>query len=126
MPTLSKSGEVNRSSASALDRRVCETTFSPTALNARSLILPRSSALSALMDLALEAFDGEGGVVTTEAKTIAQDCVDFAIDADVGSVVEIELGIRVVVVDRWRDDTVADHHRTDDGFDRASSAEHVT
>ena len=43
------------------------------------------------MDLVLEAFDGEGGVVTTEAKAVAEDSVDFSIDADVGSVVEIEV-----------------------------------
>src|SRR5438045_8717962 len=77
------------------------------------------------MDLVLEAFDGEGGVVTTEAKAVAEDSVDFPVDADVGSIVEIQLGIRMMVVDgRWNY-SVSNHHRADDGLDCAVGPQHV-
>src|SRR6185437_2377480 len=91
----------------------------------RSLIFPRSSASPALMELVLEAFDGEGGIVPTEAKTVAENGVYFALDANVGRVVEIELGIGVLVVDCRRYDAIADDHGADHGFDRARCAQHV-
>src|SRR5438045_7555527 len=82
MPTASRSGDVKSSMASDCVRRVSLATFSPIALNPRSLIFPRSSASSPPMDLVLEALDGEGGVVTTEAKAVAEDSIDFPVDAD--------------------------------------------
>src|SRR4051812_26630252 len=99
MPTPRRSGEVKRISASLPVRRLPSTTLSPMGLKARSEILPRSTEISALTASALEASDGEGGVVPTEAKTVAENSVDIPLDADVGCVVEIELGIRLVVVD---------------------------
>src|SRR6476659_6320839 len=64
--------------------------------------------------LVLEALDGEGGVMSTEAEAVAENGVYVALDGLIGSVVEVELRIGVLVVDRWWDDTGADHHRADD------------
>src|SRR5690349_7068454 len=125
MPTPSRSGDVKRSSASALVRRVWDATFSPTARRAGSEILPRSRAIPVVIASAVEAPDGEGGVVTTEAKAVAEHRVDRSLDADVGGVVEVELGIRILVVDRRRDDSGADDHGADDSLDGAGGAEHV-
>src|SRR5256714_8012057 len=126
MPSPSRSVEVKRSFASACESRVSDATFSPKARSWRSLIFPRSSASSALMDSVLEAFDGKGGVVTTEAKAVAEDSVNLPVDANVGSVVEIQLGVRMMVVDGRRNYPVLDHHRADDCFDSAGGAKHVT
>src|SRR5947207_14630399 len=126
MPIPNRSGVVKRYEAFECESRVPAATFSPMALNSRSLIFPMSSASSALMDLVLEAFDGEGGVMPTEAKTVAENSVDFPLDANVGCVVEIELRIGVLVVNGRRNDAVADHHRADHGLYVHRGAEHVS
>src|ERR1700680_5080645 len=107
--------------------RVCGATFSPTTLRAGSLILAMSSEISGggVIGSGLVTLDGESGVVTTEAKTIAQNGVDVALDGSVGRVVEVELGLRSVVVDRWRNDARSHNHGTNDGFDRTGRAQHV-
>src|SRR6202795_4894031 len=118
MPMPRRSDDVKCGSASAWRRRVCDAPFSPTALSARSVIFARSSEISAggVIGSALVAFDGEGGVVPTEAKTIAENGFDVALDGGVGSVVEVELGLGIVVVDRWGNDACSHDHRADDGF----------
>src|ERR1700675_2593242 len=128
MPMPRRSDDVKSSSASACERRVCDATFSPTALSARSVIFARSSEISGggVIGSALVAFDGEGGVVPTEAKTIAEDGVDVALDRGVGGVVEVELGIGILVVDRRRNDARSHNHRADDRLDGARGAQHVT
>src|SRR3979409_913369 len=110
MPMPRRSGDVNSSLASSCERRVRDATFSPTILTARSVIFARSSEISGwgIIGSALEAFDGEGGVVPTEAKTIAENSVDVALDGRVGGVVEVELGIGVLVVDRRRNNARPD------------------
>src|SRR5436190_18481342 len=125
MPSPSRSGDVNSSSASAWERRVSDATFSPTARNARSEILPRSSDAVAVIS-ALEALDGEGGVMATEAEAVAEYCGHVTVHALVGSEVEVELRIRVLVVDRRRNDSSSDDHAADDCFDGTCSAEHVS
>src|SRR5438045_9385024 len=113
MPTASRSGDVKSSMASDCVRRVSLATFSPIALNPRSLIFPRSSASSPPMDLVLEAFDGEGGVVTTEAKAVAEDSGDLPGDADDGRGVESQLGIRMMGGDRRRNYIMSNNQRSD-------------
>ena len=63
--------------------------------------------------------EAQDDVVSTEAKAVAEDGVDFSIDADVGSVVEIEVRLGMVVIDRRRDHAVADDHRAYDSLNRA-------
>src|SRR5437667_3150160 len=95
------------------------------ALSFRSKIFPRSSEVSPLTVLTREASDGEGGVVPTEAKAIADYGVDFAINADVGCKVEIEIGIGMVVVDRGGNHPVDDNHCAYHRLDRSCRSEHV-
>src|SRR3954469_16537384 len=121
-----RSGVEKSSSASLFDKRWPAATFSPTVLRVGSVILSRLSALGEVMASAREAPDGQCGVVPAEAEAVAEYCVHIPLDTNVGSVVQIELGIRRLVVDgRWNDST-PDDHRADDGFDRACCAQHVT
>src|SRR5688500_18375977 len=125
-PTLIKSGEVKRTSASASERRVPVSTFSPIARNCLSATRPRSNETSRFIESAGEALDGEGGVMPTKAEAVAEYRGNLAIDANVRSVVQIELRIRILVVDRGRDHSVAHHQGADDELDCAGGAKHVT
>src|SRR5688500_14263735 len=113
-PTLIKSGEANRTSASASERRVAAPTFSPIVRSCLSAVRPGASETSRFIESAGEALDGEGGVVPTKAEAVAEYRGNLAIDADVRSVVEIELRIRMLVVDRGRDHSVSHHQGADD------------
>src|SRR2546423_213666 len=126
MPMPSRSGELKSSSASECERRVPDNTFSPTALRPRSPMLPRSSEISGVICSALVALDGEGAVVPTEAEAIAEDRVYFAFDGGIGRVVEVELGIRMMIVDRGRNDAIADDERADHSLHRAGGPQHVS
>src|SRR5256714_3220593 len=126
MPMPSRSGELKSSSASECERRVPDNTFSPTALRPRSPMLPRSSETSGVICSALVALDGEGAVVPTEAEAIAEDRVYFAFDGGIGRVVEVELGIRMMIVDRGRNDAIADDERADHSLHRAGGPQHAS
>src|SRR5687767_5180787 len=61
-----------------------------------------------------------------EAEAVAQGRSRVALDRLVRRVVEVELGVRGLVVYRRRDRTLLDRHDRDDALDRAGSAEHVS
>src|SRR5687767_4924819 len=125
-PTLIKSGEVNSTSASASERRVPLSTFSPIVRSCLSAIRPRSNETSRFIESAGEALDGEDGVMPTKAEAVAEYRCNLAIDAIVRSVVQIELRVRILVVDRRRDHSVSHHQGADDELDCAGGAKHVT
>src|SRR6476469_3343922 len=126
MPTPSRSGDLNSRTASSGASRLFSSTFSPRPRRARSEILPRSSEIDSLIASGLEAFDGEGGVVATEAEAVAEYGRYVPFDAGIRSVVEIELGVRVLIVDRRRDHSIPHDQGADHGFDGTSGAQHVT
>src|SRR4029453_9379993 len=68
---------------------------------------------------------GERHVVATEAEAVAQGYLDVAVRRLVRRVIEVAFGVRVLIIDRRRDDAIADHERADQEFQRASGSEHV-
>src|SRR6185503_5399678 len=117
----------NSATPSACDRRSPRSTLSAMGPSAGSLISARSSGTAARGDtvLLLKAFYRERHVVAAEPEAVAQDGAHFALLGGVGRVVEIELGIRRLVVDRRRYDAVARGERADDELHGARGAQHV-
>src|SRR5690242_1842516 len=117
----------NSVTPSAVVRRSARSTLLATGPSAGSLIRRVSSETAGgATRLFLVALDGEGHVVTPEAEAVAQHAANRAMGRGVGRVVEVELRIRRLIVDRRRDDAVANRQRADDELHRAGRAEHVT
>src|SRR5205085_7571612 len=80
---------------------------------------PSRSLLAARLVLA----EGEHGVVTAEGETVAQGDVELVAAGDVGDVVEVACGVDCLVVDRGREDLIANGQDGDRCFDCSCGAE---
>src|SRR5215831_1274832 len=101
-------------------------TLAATGRSAGSLISAASSETAGDgTALLLEALDGEGHVVTPKAKAVAQHGAHRPVGGDVRRVVQVEFGIRRLIVDRRRDHAVAHGQCADDELHGAGCAEHV-
>src|SRR6476620_2705533 len=95
-------------------RRSPASTLSANGASAESLIRCRSSRTGMGKALLLESFDGERHVVAAEAEAVAEDGLHRTIHCRIRRVIEVELGIGMLVVDRRRNDAVANGERADD------------
>src|SRR5262245_25226779 len=110
---------------SAVVSRSPPSTLSAKGARAGSLMRGRSRRTGAGTALTFEAFDGECNVMSAEAEAVAQHGADFTRHGDVRRVVEIELGIRRLIIDRRRNDAVACGERAEDELHCAARPEHV-
>src|SRR5690348_5359383 len=124
MPTMS--GDSKIAMPSSVVRRSPRSILSATGPSEGSLISLRSTATAGGIASSLsEPPNRERDVVTAEAEAVAQRDLDVATHRAVRRVVQIELGVRMLVIDRRRHDAVAHRKCADDELDRAGGAEHV-
>src|SRR5688572_13118730 len=101
-----RSGERNSWAPSAAERRSPRSILSAIGNNAASRMRPRFNSTRGGMS-ALEALDGQRHVVAAEPEAVGQRGSHVALGRLVGCVVEIQLRIRSLVVDRRRNDVLA-------------------
>src|SRR5690554_4473546 len=95
-----------------------------TAARIRQLHLSFSSCNSGLPVPVLA--DHDGRIVPAEAKAVAHRVADCALPWLMGRVVEIAFGVRVVEIDRRRDDTGRQRLDRDDQFDAAAGSQRMS
>jgi len=59
----------------------------------------------------------QGGIRTTESKAVGQGPLHGQVTSRVRNIIQIAIGIGGSIVDRWRDDSVANAQQAGDGFD---------
>ena len=75
--------------------------------------------------LLVEARHDDGDVLAAKAKAVRQRDLAISFASDVGDVIEITKRIRIFVIDRRRQDFVANRHQANDQFRRASGRNQV-
>src|SRR5436305_11286058 len=124
MPIMS--GDSKSAIPSSVVSRSPTSTLSAITPNEGSLMSVRSRAMGAGISVSLpHAAHGERHVVSAESEAVAERDLHVATHRAIGRVVEIQLGIRVLVVDRRRNDAVAHRQSADDELHGSRGAEHV-
>jgi hypothetical protein len=72
-----------------------------------------------------ESLDKQADVLPAESEAIGQDDVTFGLARGVGDIVEVALGIGKFVIDRRRQDTIANGQQADDQFRRTCSGDEM-
>src|SRR5690242_7384482 len=127
VPSPRRSGVRKRATPSAGESRSPAMTRSAIACSAGSEMRERSNTTAAGTALLLEALDDERNVMATESGAVAPRGAQFARLRLVRREVQIPArGIRVAVVDRRRNDLVADRQQRRDQLHGTGGTEHVS
>src|SRR5215211_1304927 len=122
----SRSSLRNSETPSAIESRFPRAILSASGCSDGSLIRCGSSWTCGAGTVSLlEALYGERDVMPAKPEAVAQHRANRTRHRGVRRVVQIELGIGSLVVDRGRNDAIANRECADDEFDRAGGAEHV-
>ena len=72
--------------------------------------------------LCVQSLEDQTGVHSTESKGVRQRCCHGGRSRFIGNIVQITGRIRIIQIDRGRENTVKQRQKAEDGFDPAGSS----